>query len=383
MRAREFLLETEADTKKKLGRAFNHLEDLVFFHGSAGTMEALDHIREIASEAGGKTVRMKWDGNPQIYWGRQQKNGPLILAGHNGWSRGAATDNPEDLYDFILNKSGSPKTQEELTARKQFAQQFAKLYPLFDRATPKDFVGFVYADGLFLTRPAADNAGVYTFCPNPKSQTCYHVLANSTLGKRIANSQVMVVGHAYFPEFGMDDSSQKPLDDFNMFNSTKELIVQGPVYNSAPVTIDDSAITGVEAYLNKHSQSIDSFLQGTSGLGDLKNILYTYVNQTAKAKQLDKLSVNQFFNWLKTSKVSTNKQAKIQELTVQHQNALNAIFSLVVQIMNVKDSMIDQIENGAKGEIWDTHGEGRVRYADDKKKFGNVKLVPRKRWTPL
>ena len=30
----------------KLGRAFNHLEDLVFFYGSAGTVEALEHLKE-------------------------------------------------------------------------------------------------------------------------------------------------------------------------------------------------------------------------------------------------------------------------------------------------------------------------------------------------
>jgi hypothetical protein len=382
MRAKEFLKEAEAEVKKKLGRAFNHLEDLVFFHGSAGTLEALDHIREIATEAGGKTVRMKWDGNPQIYWGREKVNGPLILAGHNGWSRGAKTDNPEDLEDFIINKSGSPKTPEEKQAREQFARQFSSLYPLFDRATPKDFVGYVYADGLYLQRPQLGQDGVYTFCPNPKSKTCYHVRADSELGRKIEQSQIMVVGHAFFPEFGLDDSEQQPIDDFTQFNGTNELIVQGPVYNSSPVSVDDSAIVSVESYLEKHAQNIDYFLQGTPGLGDLKNILYTYVNQTAKAKQLDDLGVPQFFEWLKNSKVSVSKQAKIQDLAQRSQNALAAIFGLVKQIMDLKDQVIDQIESGAQGEIWDTEGEGRVRYAGKGKQFGNVKLVPRKRWTP-
>jgi flavodoxin len=382
MRAKEFLKEAEAAAAKKLGRAFNHLEDLVFFHGSQGTMEALEHVREIASEAGSKTVRMKWDGNPQIYWGREVSNGPLVLAGHNGWSRGAITTSPEEVADFIANQSGSPKTPEEKAQRDAFAQQFANLYPLFDAATPKDFVGFVYADGLFLQTPELDQDGVYNFCPNPKSKTCYHVRADSDLGKRIAQAQVMVVGHAYFPEFGMDDSAQKPIDDFSQFNSNPALIVQGPVYNSAPVKVGDAEITAVETYLQSHAQEIDAFLQGTAGLGDLKNILYTYVNQTAKAKQLDNLGSNQFFNWLKTSKVSANKQAKIQELSAQSPNALPAIFGLVKQIMTLKDQVIAQIESGAQGEIWDTEGEGRVRYASAGKQFGNVKLVPRKRWTP-
>lgn len=382
MRAREFLKEAEAAVQKKLGRAFNHLEDLVFFHGSSGTLEALEHIREIATVEGGQSVRMKWDGNPQIYWGREVANGPLILSGHNGWSKGYKTDNPEDLQDFIANKSGSPKTPAEQQARNEFAQSFASLYPLFDEATPTDFVGFVYADGLFLQQPKADANGVYTFCPNPKSQTCYHVRADGELGKRISQAQVMVVGHAFFPEFGMDDSDQQPIDDFSQFNQNPQLIVQGPVYNSEPVNVGEAEINAVEQYLRQHAGQIDTFLQGTGGLGDLKNILYTYVNQTAKAKALDALSVPHFFNWLKTSKVSTNKQTKIQELAQQSQNALTAIFGLVKQIMDLKDTIIDQIESGAKGEIWDTHGEGRVRYAPPGKQFGNVKLVPRKRWTP-
>jgi hypothetical protein len=381
MRANEFLREAEEAAVKKLGRAFNHLEDLVFFHGSRGTIEALDHLKEIATSAGSKTIRMKWDGNPQIYWGRAEKGGPLILAGHNGWSRGAATDSPDAVADFIANKSGKPKTPEEVKQRQAFAQQFANLYPLFDRATPKNFVGYVYADGLYLQRPAVDKQGVYNFAPNPKSQTAYHVKADSPLGQQISQSQVMVVGHAYFPEFGMDDSDQKPMDDFSMFNTVPELIVQGPVYNSNPVSIDTSAIDRVEQYLNQHSAAIDNFLQGTTGLGDLKNILYTYVNQTAKAKQLDNLGAQNFLSWLKSSKVSEPKQTKIEQLAQQHARALEAIFGLVGRIMDLKDQVIDQVEQG-QGEIWDTHGEGRVRYAPAGKKFGNVKLVPRRRWTP-
>ena len=381
MRAKEFLKEAEAAVQKKLGRAFNHLEDLVFFHGSAGTMEALEHLKEITTEAGSKSIRMKWDGNPQIYWGRAEKGGPLVLSGHNGWARGAMTTSPEEVQDFIANQSGKPKTPEEKAQRDAFAKKFASLYPLFDRATPKDFVGFVYADGLFLDRPKVDQEGNYTFCPNPKSKTCYHVRADSPLGQGIARAQVMVVGHAYFPEFGMDDSEQKPLDDFSMFNTNPALIVQGPVYNSNPVALDTTAIDSVEQYLSQNSQAIDTFLQGTAGLGDLKNILYTYVNQTAKGHQLDNLGTQHFFNWLKTSKVSVPKQTKIQELAMQNKMALDAIFGLVTRIMNLKDQVIDQVEQG-RGEIWDTHGEGRVRYAPQGKQFGNVKLVPRKRWTP-
>lgn len=380
MRAREFLLR-EAEETKQLGRAFNHLEDLVFFYGTEGTIEALQHIKDFASEEGSGSIRMKWDGNPQIYWGREAKGGPLVLGGHNGWSRGEKTSSPDAVEDFIANKSGAPKTPEEKAARDKFAKEFASLYPLFDTATPKDFVGFVYADGLFLKQPAVDAEGVYNFCPNPKSQTCYHVRKDSDLGKRIAQAQVMVVGHAYFPEWGMPDSAQKPLSDFSNFNSNPKLIVLGPVYNKKAVSIDTKSVDDVESYARQHAQQIDQFLAGAAGLSDLKNILYTYVNQTAKAKQLDNVGADHFINWLSTSKVSAPKQEKIKNLADANPKALEAIFTLVRRIQDMKDSIIDQIE-GEQGDIWDTEGEGRVRYADKDKKFGNVKLVPRKRWTP-
>jgi len=380
MRLRE--LFTEAAAPKQLGRAFNHLEDLVFFYGSAGVLEALSHIEDFASAEGAGSIRMKWDGNPQIYWGRETKGGPLILAGHNGWSRGAKTDSPEAVQDFIANKSGQPKTPEEQEARNKFAQEFANLYPLFDKATPKDFVGFVYADGLFLQRPSVDNEGVYTFCPNPKSKTCYHVTADSDLGRRINNAQVMVVGHAEFNRFGAPDSEQQPKDDFSAFNKTPTLIVLGPVYNKDAVNIDTASVDEVKSYLQQHGKQIDQFLTDTPGLSDLKNgIFYPYVNQTARAKQLDNLGEQHFMQWLANSKVSAGKQEKIKSKLDSNPQALEAMFTLVKMIQNMKDQIIDQLEQ-SKGEVWDTNGEGRVRYADPSKKFGNVKLVPRKRWTP-
>ena len=365
---------------KQLGRAFNHLEDLVFFYGSDGTIEALEHLKDMASESGSNSIRMKWDGNPQIYWGRAEKGGPLVLAGHNAWAKGAAATSPEEVADFIINKSGSPKTPEEVQARKEFGNKFASLYKDFDAATPKDFVGFVYADGLFLDPPQQENS-VYTFCPNPKSQTCYHVKADSDLGKRIDRASIMVVGHAYFPTFGASDSSQQPMQDFSAFDNNPNLIVLGPVYNSKQVQVNLGAIESVEGFVQKHKQQIDGFLAGVPGLSDLKNIIYTYVNQTAKAKQLDRLDDQHFFQWLEQSRVSKPKQAKIADLNTNFKGATSAIFELVKMIQRMKDDVIDQLE-GEQGDIWDTNGEGRVRYADMNKQFGNVKLVPRKRWTP-
>ena len=366
---------------KQLGRAFNHLEDLVFFHGTEGVNEAIEHLRDFVHHKGSSSIRMKWDGNPQIYWGRQKAGGPLVLANHNQWSRGVIATTAHEVFDFIANKSGNTKTCDEKRKRIEFAHKFANLYNDFDKATPADFVGYVYADGLFLTPPSAVN-GVYTFSPNPYSNTCYHVKQNSELGKKIQIARTMIVGHAYFTQFGTSDSAQQPMDDFDKFNINPQLIVLSPTYNKQPVEINTDAIYCVEKFVNQHTQQIDGFLESTKGLSDLKNIIYTYVNQTAKSKQLYNLSEEHFFQWLAKSKVSDSKKKKIHDLNNNFDNALSTIIELVKMIQNLKDGVIDQIQN-KHGDIFVSNGEGYVRYSNSRKKFGNIKLVPRKKWTPV
>ena len=74
---------------------------MVFFGGVDGTLEALNRLRAVTAEKqGGTTLRVKWDGAPQVYWGREKKGGPLVLAGHNGWARGAAGTSHRDKLDF-------------------------------------------------------------------------------------------------------------------------------------------------------------------------------------------------------------------------------------------------------------------------------------------
>lgn len=379
MRANEFLTEAP----KQLGRAFNHLEDLVFFYGSAGTIEALEHLKDMNSAEGSSSVRMKWDGNPQIYWGRI--NGEFIPPhGHAQWSKGVIPATGKDVAAYIMS-TGKASTPEEIKSRQSFANQFASLAAMFEAATPATLDGkdtfFVYADALFLNKPQLVD-GVYNFCPNPKSETCYHVGSDSDLGKRISGADVMVVGHAYFTEHGQPDSAQIPIKDFSQFNANPKLIVLGPIYNIAPVKVDNTRIDQVENYIKQHAKQVDTFLAGGAGMADLKNVIYTYVNQSAKAKQLDSVSTEHFTQWMESGKVSAGKMEKILELSKRQNNALDVIFKTVRAIQILKDTVIDQIESGPKAEIWDTKGEGRVRYAGDSKQFGNVKFVPRKRWTP-
>jgi hypothetical protein len=76
MRAFEFLTEDAAPTPKKVGRDFQHLEDLVIVDGSHGAFEALADIQELAQ--GSDDVTVKWDGSPAIFFGRNEQ-GQFVL----------------------------------------------------------------------------------------------------------------------------------------------------------------------------------------------------------------------------------------------------------------------------------------------------------------
>ena len=72
----------------------------------------------------------------------------------------------------------------------------------------------------------------------------------------------------------------------------------------------------------------------------------------------------------------------IEAMSNQHPGALDGIWHLMKKIRHLKDQQHSALEAQPKPDIWDTNGEGNVRYAQPgKHKYGNVKFVPTS-WTP-
>lgn len=362
MRFTEFrTILTEA---AKVGREYQHLEDLVFVDGSKGALEAADILQNLGSNSG--DVAIKWDGNPTIYWGREE-NGQFVLVGKNGWGRNKST-NPEDLANFIKS------TGKGEDWREKFGNDMAALWPMFERATPPDFRGFVYGDLLYHPgKPFKSSGGDVEFTPN---LVTYTVDTKSELGGRIAKSKVGVVVHTKYDEFG--SKSGTPISDVAELNSN-DVVVLGQTYVTHQPKVDTKEVDKIRKRAQTNAKAIDSFLEPQPGLSDMKNIIYTYVNQMSRTQQLSNLESG-FFNWLESSKVSVNKQAKIKQLVEANPTALPAIFALVKQIMSAKDNIIDQLDNAdadvkatTKGE---KGGEGYVALGS------KTKLVPRTRWQP-
>jgi hypothetical protein len=79
--------------------------------------------------------------------------------------------------------------------------------------------------------------------------------------------------------------------------------------------------------------------------------------------------------------VSAKKQQHIVDMVQQHPGGLDAILFLIKGIRNMKDTIDDAIKQQPKKEIWDTHGEGHVRYPQKHHKYGPIKIVPTS-WAP-
>ena len=366
MRAYEILTEDVAP--KKVGREFNHLEDLVFTEPK-GALRAVSILKNLSQDA--SDVAIKWDGNPTVYWGRDE-DGTFRLVGKNNWGRDEGkSSSPEELASFIKSRGKGEDWREK------FAGDMAALWPIFEKATPKDFRGYVYGDILYHPgKPYEGADGRITFTPN---QTTYSVKGTSKVGRAIANSKVAVAAHKHFGYFG--DKTGEDFKDVKIFATNPDLVVFAQTYVSHRPAVNADNIDAIAKEANKASAGIDKLLTPQPGLSDLQTIIYTFVNQQSRAKALDQLDHDVFFTWLKSSKVSAPKQQKIADLSNSIPGAMDSLFFLVRELMKAKNEVIAELD-AAEGDIKATTGgkpggEGYVKTGDA------VKLVPRDRWTPF
>jgi Family of unknown function (DUF6267) len=366
MRAFEFLVENQTPpAPRKVGREFNHLEDLVFAEHQ-GARRAIEILKSIAQDA--KEVSHKWDGNPTVYWGRES-NGQFRLVGKNNWGRPeGASNSPEELKQFILSRG---KGEEW---RPAFADSMAALWPIFEKGTSPDFRGYIYGDILFQpSKPFEGRDGKFIFTPN---QTTYEVDHASAVGRRIAKAKVAVAAHKHLEAFG--DKEGEDLTDVKSLNLNPELVVFGQTYVNHQPAVNADNLGTIEKLAATQGPKIDNFLAPVQGMGYLRDTLYTFVNTQSKAKALDKLNSNEYFNWLQSA---PPKFKKIQAHSQAHPGALDAVFHLVTEIMKAKDEIIAELDS-AGGDI-QSHTGGKPGGEGYMHTKHGVKLVPRDRWTPF
>jgi hypothetical protein len=273
---------------------------------------------------------------------------------------------------MFLNRSGG--RNRENPGYVSFAGNMKGIFDLYERATPKDFRGYLKGDLLYYNTPPVKNNN-FVFKPNLVE---YAVDTDSELGQRIANSTTGVVVHRFVDEEGNESAVPQGID----FQGNDVLIFPSVTVQKAP-QIEDEDINQLKAAVAKNAGTIDALLDKVAltelKISDFAQVLYAYTNSKVDTG-LTNLGAD-FFDWMTKSKLSPNKQKNIATHIQNNQAGFDAIWQVVSGIMQIKDKVINQFDahdadvkasiNGQPG------GEGYVLAHPQ----GDIKLVPRETFT--
>ena len=363
----------------KIGREFNHLEDLVFAEGSAGAQRAFEYLSHMATDATGSDYSLKWDGNPTVYWGREP-DGTFVFVGKNNWDKadqGGFATSPEELKSFVMSRGKG----EDWRAR--FAQDLADCWHIFEAGTPEKFRGYFYGDLLFHPGKPFDTAKQnLVFTPN---KVTYLVPTDQELGLLLFRAKAAVVVHKYLKRFGDKDEGRMPnMEKFKTSNglyypsASSQLAILGPYFADDGARIDPTMLKQIQKqYMTKPMlTAIDNFLAGVPGLTSPGGDIYTFVNTQSKSGNLEGLAQH-FPKWAKEN-LGPKKLQAFAEKIAANPKGLSAMFALIEAIRDVKNDVIDQLDQQTPQLMTRTGdqpgGEGWV--------YRDTKLVPRHRWTP-
>lgn len=355
MKFSDILTEAAAPT---VGRKYQHIEDMVLSNGSHGAMHVIERMRHMIDNY--DSIELKWDGMPVVYWGRDEK-GIFRMIPKNAWAylaRGATQtktgaptlpNSPEDVVKFILGTGGAADE-----GRVAFANNVAKLWPLFEQVSPKK--GFLEGGILFYPGNKPDGSSAmpqlnprtktYDFKPNI---TAFHVPVDSKLGKQISKAKMMVAATGFFDTLG--STSEGRLANTGKL-STPTVIVQGTTYVEEMPGVNTAGLDKLERFVQANAQAIDNYLAPKKGLSNPGGELYTYLNKHLRTKGL----LKDFPAW-----AQQNLSPQKAEVLLSDVNGLKATLGAVEAISNEKMQIIKSLSLGLHGGIMQTNPEGYVQ----------------------
>ena len=312
------------------------------------------------------TLSIKWDGSPTVYFGRGADN-KFSLVSKNGWGR-ELPNSPEELEQWTLTRG------KEEWWRPKFAKQLADLWRTLEPVS--QFRGYVYADVLWDNVSTKKLArGKFYFRPN---QVSYAVQQDSEIGELIKDASVGLAMHKVYKEFGdrhgVPVSSAIDITGNSVFAMPLTLITDG-------IDMPSDQILELEKLVSKHVDAIDRILEKRTGLSDMRDIVYKYVNYMVKGYRLKKLAdIKEFVAWIDASTLTFSKQGRVKDLVNAYTDTFVAMFEIVLKIADIKNEVIYKLDkspaniSASTGSL--TGGEGYIVQEE------KIKLVPRSRWVP-
>jgi len=359
------------------GARIDHAEDVVFWEGSKGAARTIESLKSL-EQGGHKDVTIKWDGSPAIIFGRDS-SGDFILTDKSGFSAtgyDGKAKTAKDIEQMFLGRK-ERKGIEPDDRYKSFAANMRSIFDEYEKAVPKDFVGYFKGDLLYYNRPPIEN-DQFVFKPQ---MVTYRVGVNTALGKKIAKSTTGVVVHMMMDENGQD--SPLPPNYLDIFEGDSVLVFPS-ITVEKPAKVNNDAIQSLQQVVAKNAAAMDKFLN-TQTLTDLKmknvpDILYNYMNQKVDTG-LKNINSDDFVRWLAGSSISKAKQTRLVDYIAKNKSGLDAIWEVVNGIMQVKNDIISQFDSHdaeVSATIGDQPGgEGYVLAHPE----GSIKLVNRAGFT--
>lgn len=352
-----------------------HAEDLIFWEGAAGAKRAIESLEAMAGN-GIKKTSVKWDGSPAVIFGRDER-GEFILTDKSGfYAKGydGKAKSPDELREMFLNRSGGKN--RENPSYVEFANKMAEIFYVFKNATLKNLKGYFKGDLLYFSKPKVENDH-YIFQPNVVK---YAIPVNSDLGKRIGRSDVGVVVHSFTTLDGKEYSPK----DLNIFKG-EDLFVIPPVYVDSKAEVDLKQIKQLKTKINQNNLAINDFLDSntlrTKQISDLPAVFYKYLNSKVDTG-LETLGED-FFDWLSNEKLSIRKKENITNHIRENFNIFRTMWSIVTEIMDIKDDIISQFDATSgvvKQSMQDEPGGEGYVYSH---KQGPIKYVPRRTFSRI
>lgn len=338
-----------------------HVEDLVFNEGVAGTRKAINFLRDLRDMLAGHskskiTSTVKWDGAPAIFAGVDPRDGKFFVA-----KKGIFNKEPKV---YKTNADIDAELSGELADKfKTALREFSKL----------GIKSGVYQGDLMFTddkkTETIDDEKYITFHPNT---IIYAVPVASELGKKIRSAKIGVVWHTTYEGSSFEDmraSFGKTI--VNKFKEVPSIWMDDANYKdvSGVATFTDSETKELTKILSQAGTLFSSIsaqtLNAISQDEDLLMAVKTFNNskiRQGKALGNAKEHVKELFHWIhdkyekeiekkKTpagKKTQEDKRKKILSFFAHHdQNQIAAIFELVILIGNAKQMIIEKMNQAS------------------------------------
>jgi hypothetical protein len=319
-----------------------HIEDLVFDRGTRGVKEAMQIMRDAATDTK-KHTTVKWDGKPAIIWGRDE-SGRFVLTDKSGFTargyEGRATS-IQQLAGIMQQRGGE---------RGELMGIYQKLWPMLEAATPKNFRGYVQGDLLYTQTPP-EVSGNYEFKPNFVE---YRIPANSRLGQAIGASEVGIAVHTRYEDAG---ASPEPITDSGLKRVPGLLLVEPTVKDIKNVTPDRKLVQQLRGVIQQHGADIDGLFNPSelraAQLSDLPALCKRYINSRITTDYENLLP--DFGAWLQKSVTPRKYNNIVEYLQSPRSNTdgITAAFSAFLLLHEIKMDMLEQLDRQEPGhEGW-------------------------------